>query len=235
MERFAVVPTFRREASLWRLLDSLDIPQSRVLVLNTGEPLERRPRHCVDLGPVSKRNISMWWNLGLRWASLNAEGRDHATLVVNDDVEARDPVGALLADALDLSGADVAYPSQGGTGHLPWVKRTGCELDVTSLGRDPGSETIRVPFTPEKEHRLTGWCFMVRGGRGLFLDPQFQWWYGDNDLEWRAQQGRGTVEVGGIDVVHHHAGEQTLNTPALQRRARLDRQAFVKKWGRQPW
>ena len=222
MERFAVVPTFRREASLWRLLDSLDIPQSRVLVLNTGEPLERRPKHCVDLGPTSKRNISMWWNLGLRWANLNANGRDHAILVVNDDVEARDPVGALLADALELSGADVAYPSQGGTGHLPYVHRS-----VPRCGVEP--------FTPNKEHRLTGWCFMVRGGRGLLLDPQFQWWYGDNDLEWRAMLSGGTVEVGGIDVVHHHAGEQTLSTPALQRRARLDRQAFVKKWGRQPW
>lgn len=221
LELYAVVPTYNRQELLTRCLESLDVPLDHIAVVNNGGPLPGLQGVTVLNWPQRPPNIQTMWNIGLAWADAQANGRPHATLLVNDDVEAFSGLAVTLARALEATGADIAYPSQGGTGHLPWVHRT-------------ASSMYGQPTTPEKAHRMTGWCFLVRGD-GLRADERFVWHYGDNDLEWRAQQLGGTVEVPGIEVVHHHPGEQTKASRALQDQARRDRETFRRKWGRSAW
>lgn len=225
---YAVVPTYNRQELLERCLDSLDVPLDQIAVVNNGDEV-RCPQGVTVLDhPERPPNIQRMWNLGLDWAAREARGRNHGVLLVNDDVEALSGLALTLAHFLVLSGADIAYPSQGGTGHLPWVLRKDTLLPK---GR---------PETPDKAHRMTGWCFMVRGdsamgGPGLRADERFVWHYGDNDLEWRAQQAGGTVEVPGIEVVHHCPGQQTAASEELRAQVRRDRARFRVKWGRNAW
>ena len=43
-----------------------------------------------------------------------------------------------------------------------------------------------------------GYCYMIRGSSGLRLDEGFVWWYGDDDIEWRARIAGGVGLVGGL-------------------------------------
>lgn len=241
MDVYAVIPTYNRPQSLWRLLRRLDVPQERVLVINNGE---KRMVQVFQQGytvinhPERPPNIQRMWNIGLDWASREAQGREHAVLVLNDDVEALGPLAEPLAAALAQSGAQVAYPSMGTLQHFQWTKRLPIVQDE-AWDPELGPEDPK-PWTPEKNRRMTGWCFMLRGdsaatGPGLRLDEDFAWYYGDNDLEWRAQIAGGTVEVSGIEVRHHHPNEQTLASPELKAQTRVDRRTFELKWGRPAW
>lgn len=245
MKLFAVIPTYNRPALLRRLLERLDVPAAHTIVLNTGdEPLgDLGDVREVFLGPQTRRNISKWWNIGLSWASLNAEGQDYAVLVLNDDVEPQGPLAVPLAHALEQSGADIAYPTQDPDFQGQWTRRRASALPIAVA---EGLVVDHKPYTPAKPNRLTGWCFLVRGDRpsmgprhpaqrGLRADEGFVWWYGDNDLEWRAQLCGGTVEVAGVDVLHLHPGEQTAANPQLKAQTRVDRRAWFRKWGRAPW
>lgn len=231
LDVYAVIPTYNRPQLLLSLLARLDVPAARTVVVNTGAerlgPVLGDVRE-VFLGDQTKRNIQAWWNLGLGMTQLAAieAGRPHATLVLNDDVEPQGPLAEPLRAALEASGADIAYPSQGHSCAQCDVQGTGWKLR-----RARGQVQ---PWTPPKANRMTGWCFMVRGD-ALRADERFAWWYGDNDLEWRAQLAGGTVEVAGVDVRHLHPGEQTAANPFLKGLTREDRRAFVRKWKRTPW
>ena len=58
---------------------------------------------------------------------------------------------------------------------------------------------------------------MIRGESGLRADPQFRWWFGDDDLQRQvAALGRKLVCVGGTWVRHLRPGESTDTSPELQ-------------------
>jgi hypothetical protein len=74
---------------------------------------------------------------------------------------------------------------------------------------------------------ITGWCFMLRGESGIMADPQFHWWWGDNDIELQAREKGGAVAVSGCQVRHLHPGGHDHH---MSRRIAVDAELFRKKW-----
>lgn len=154
--------------------------------------------------PGPDRNISRWWNLGLDFLA-DLGLPEWNVLVLNDDVVLGPGVVSELVQALRSGSADLAYPGAiGGT-------------------------------VPEGDpRRITGWCFMLRGESGLRLDESMAWWYGDNDLDWRARQAGGAISVPALRVTHRDPNGYTNRVPGLAMQAGRDRETFLKKWGRLP-
>ena len=78
------------------------------------------------------------------------------------------------------------------------------------------------------DDRMAGYAFVLDGEKGLRADEQFQWWYGDDDLQRRAEQAGGVVYVGGLDVEHRHPNSTTVGL--LADIAEADRLRFMRKW-----
>jgi hypothetical protein len=80
--------------------------------------------------------------------------------------------------------------------------------------------------------RMAGYAFILDGDKGLLADEQFQWWYGDDDLQRRAREAGGVVRVWGYDVEHRYGGHSTQGHFADI--AAADAQRFKAKWGVTP-
>lgn len=76
------------------------------------------------------------------------------------------------------------------------------------------------------DHRMAGHAFILDGDVGLRADPQFRWWYGDDDLERRAGK---VAFVPGEGVEHRHPNSTTVGV--LREIADADKQRFERKWG----
>lgn len=87
---------------------------------------------------------------------------------------------------------------------------------------DAGAGCVQRSF----DTRMAGYAFILNGDRELRADPQFQWWYGDDDLQRRA--GR-IAFVPGQDVVHRHPNSTTVGR--LAEIAAEDGLRYQKKWG----
>lgn len=219
---WAVIATKDRPFELHGLLSDLPDPNKVVIVDNGSMPGVRQYAGSVMVArsvlcrPMIQPNLSKLWNDGLDEADRLATG-PYEVAVLNDDL--RVPPGTLemLAEALRLYDAAAAFP------------------DVFGELR-PGQVDILHEAKPHNLfHRMTGYCFMLKGELGLRLDERFRWWYGDDDLEWRAAQHGGVARVGGVTVEHLHPNESTHYSPELTEQTRLDRAAFVEKWGLEPW
>lgn len=212
---WTVVTTHDRHGMLAALLTDLN-PEHTVIVDHASTPPViadvARVIRC-DCTP----NISHLWNLGLNYVDSRARGTGYFVAVLNDDL--RIPPGTLegLAEALDDTGAAVAFP------------------DVHGLLR-PGQTDVRTKPGPVNLFtRMTGFCFMLRGSIGLRADEELVWWYGDDDLEWRAAERGGTVRVGGVTVEHLSPNGSVATDVGLAEQTVLDRATFVAKWGNPPW
>ena len=73
---------------------------------------------------------------------------------------------------------------------------------------------------------------MVGLDHGLACDPQFRWWYTEDDLEMQARQ-IGPVGLVGACPVEHRTSHGL--DPLRARWAVEDRERFVAKWGCEPW
>jgi hypothetical protein len=164
--------------------------------------------------PPGPLNLSEKWNLGLDMAeaAARAEGNHRwNVLVLNDDVEFGSDLVPRLAKGLRSSDENwIAFPN--------WASLDIADGDAVPMaGRDP--------------YRMPGWAFMVRGESGLRADPQFRWWYGDDDLQQQVSAlGRKLVCVGGTWVRHLRPGVSTQTSPELQAIAERDGEAFSAKW-----
>ena len=178
-----------------------------VLVANGG--FTPRPRDLPDVIVVEDRapdrNISRWWNLGLdRLVQLGL--MEWNALVLNDDTVLEPGAVHRLAEALRRHRAALAHPGL----------------------------SERLLTEPSPQERITGWCFMLRGEGGLRADESMAWWYGDNDLHWRAIQSGGALTVPHVGVFHTDPNGYTNRVPALAEQAGRDRETFLARWGRLP-
>jgi GT2 family glycosyltransferase len=214
---WAVIATRDRHRELADLLEDLD--QARAVVVDNGsDPPVRAGVAEVVRDNEQPPNLSRLWNLGLDAAARHVPpDTAYEVAVLNDDL--RIPAGTLdtLADAMRCRGGAAAFPDQHG------LLRAG-DVDV-----------LRKAEPHNLFHRMTGYCFLLAGELGLRADERFRWWYGDDDLEWRAALAGGVVRVGGAAVNHLHPNGSTASSPELSAQAGLDRAAFVAKWGRPPW
>lgn len=104
--------------------------------------------------------------------------------------------------------------------------------DLTGIAVAPGDVLVSGPADQRHVYnRIHGSCFMVAGELGLRFDPQFRWWYSDDDLETQARHLGGVGLIGGLGVKH------VDNPPSAESQAHavVDRARYVSKWGREPW
>lgn len=203
---YAVVPSYGREC-VKQCLDSL-VDQVDLLFLVQTRQFAIRPHPkliILPCDPGRELNISEWWNMGIKAAAVAADGRramlgrDRERLHEWDVVVVND-------DAIVLPGlvAGLSAGMRAGTADLAY----------------PGLPSGRV--TP-----ITGWCFMLRGEAGIMADPQFRWWYGDNDIELQARAKGGAVAVPGCQVTHLSPGG---HDDSMRAQIAADTELFHKKW-----
>lgn len=119
--------------------------------------------------------------------------------VINDDIELAEDALTTLVDAMD--GATIASP--------------GPRRRVT----DPSKS---VPMT------LNGACWVLDASTGLRADEGYRWWYGDNDLDWRARRDHGGVVSVPVGFDHLTPNHLTAEREDLQALASLD----LARWNR---
>lgn len=210
--RFAVIPTHSRPLDLLDCLAAI-VPQvDEVFVISnraaytTDLILDRvTVVYCLDDPP----NISRLWNIGLDAADTYARGAVFDVAVLNDDVVV--PPGWFDGIQSHLREHDA-------------VAGSAASVQAVVVHRRPGPVNLH--------HRMQGYAFMLDGSYGLRADEQFQWWFGDDDLEWRARQAGGVVLTPRFHVEHRHPNSTTVGV--LADIAGQDRIRFKAKWGELP-
>lgn len=220
--RAAVIPTRNRHDLLADCINSVADQVDRVIVLDnlSDPPIDPDPWHGkvgAATVPIDPPNISTMWNIGIVLADVAAHGLDvdqWDIVVLNSDVVVPRGWVAALSTAMRATSAVLAYPDQHG-------------------GANTVLHTKAEPI--DLRQRITGYAYMLRGETGLRLDEDLAWWYGDDDLDWRAREQGGALLVPGIPVEHRCANGSMYERPELQEQAGRDRETFARKWGRTPW
>ena len=221
VEIWTVVLTHNRHEELLNLLTDLsaDIPVDHMVVVDHASepPIKTAGENIRVIRDEGPANISRLWNIGLDAVDDRAWSEDYHVAVLNDDL--RVPKGTLpaLSAALVKHKATIAFPDQHHT---------------LRLGRVAVART-RGPYN--LFYRMAGYCWMLNGASGLRLDEDLVFWYGDDDLEWRAAERGGVVRVGGVSVDHLDPSGSVNRSPELARQTGLDRDTFIGKWGEPPW
>ncbi|MDX3230644.1 hypothetical protein [Streptomyces sp. ME19-01-6] len=161
-------------------------------------------------------NISRLWNIGIRLADQDAwcrSAREWDVIVLNSDVVVPPCWVETLSSAMRSTPAVLAYPDQCG-----------------------GAEQIlhTRPEPVDLRQRITGYAFMLRGETGLRLDESMAWWFGDDDIDWRAREQGGALLVPGLAVEHRCPNGSMQERPELAEQAARDRETFIARWGRAP-
>lgn len=209
---WAVIPSAGREL-LHDCITSLTGQVDGIVVVANG-PLRGQPiPGAVTIDDTTDTpNISRWWNLGIDYYAAFGAPEWNA-LIVNDDVVVPPHTVAALAGALRNHGVAMAYPNQ--------------HDEYATIWREAKPVSLF--------HRITGYCFMLRGENGLRFDETLAWWFGDDDADWRARETGGAALVPGCRVEHRAANGWSASHPELSVQAGRDRQTFLDKWGRAPW
>lgn len=210
--RFAVIPTKDRPKDYFDCMSAI-IPQvDGVVVVSHDAPYTYKslePEVVIPYHP-DVPNISVMWNLGLAEASRLAGDAPYDVAVLNDDAIVAPTWFNMVSGMMHDKECKAASANQ-----FTYQHRVFRKAGPISLG-----------------YRMAGFAFILDGTAGLYLDEQFQWWYGDDDLDWRAREAGGVALVGGVPVEHRHPSTTTVGK--LADIAGDDRQRFINKWGRAP-
>jgi len=221
---FVVIPSLDRHKMLDRVINNLGLPQSQVIVIDTGSnpPLDRhlKNRAIVLSRPRdSERNIQKWWNAGLDYIKSSAEFKKidkYHVAILNSDLLIERSDLDLLQDALTVSGTVISHQDHSNELHVG-------ETDIK----------YKIGDTPWR-YKITGYCFVIDGDLDLRFDERFSWWYGEDDFEWRARQSGGVVRVGGVNVCNVDLDGSIRDNQSLVPFLLKDQEAFVEKWGTVP-
>lgn len=214
--RFGVIPTNGRECVI-QAIGALRPQVDHIMVIQAGRSIIFRdyPLGVVVVTDNEKPNISRWWNTGIDWAKNVATALGHErwdVAIINDDVIVPSGWMCFVADDLREYGA-VA----------------GC-----SGGLDYGSLIVHRVAGPVPLHeRMQGFAFVICGESGLRADEELTWYFGDDDLGWRAAEAGGMALKPGCHVTHLYPNGQV--TPDLHVQNAESAEAFKAKWGYMPW
>jgi hypothetical protein len=217
---FGVAACYRQDLEKMRVaLATLGLPKNRVVVVTNGvNPPTEEELPTATVVPFTAHtdlNLPDWWNVGLEWAERQAKGNPFEVFVFNADTWAtRDTVETLATVLRDK--------------------------DLAATGPDQfdrvrsGDVYINRSLEPlhDLTYRLPGYAPLLRGELGLRYDPQFRWWYQDDDIEWQARAAGGTGLVGGTRVDHPIGGNPLTSLQAQY--AAEDQPKFARKWGKAP-
>lgn len=76
---------------------------------------------------------------------------------------------------------------------------------------------------------LDGACWVLDLSTGLRADEGYRWWFGDDDLDWRARRDHGGVIALPVPYTHLRPNGYTSDNPALQALAAQD----ATRWAQQ--
>jgi len=79
---------------------------------------------------------------------------------------------------------------------------------------------------------LNGACWLLDLATGLRADEGYHWWYGDDDLDWRARTQHGGVMSLQVEWAHLHPNEETKMRADLIALTELDRLRWHQRGGR---
>lgn len=215
---WVVITTHNRPIELQDLIDDLTetIDSDHIVVIDhqSDPPVQQYDYERLRRDD-GEANISRLWNRGLDVVTGLADGQHHVA-VLNDDLRITPGTLERLSQVIDVEGVAVAYP------------------DVHGMVKDGDVVVLRRPEPHNLFFRMTGFCFMLNGELGLRADEELVWWFGDDDLEWRAATHGGSAQVGGVTVDHLHPNGSMVN-PAFVEQVGRDRETFIRKWGVPPW
>lgn len=210
---FVVIAAKNRHDMTYRLLSQLDENAHVLLYDNGSDP----PFDAID---ATGWPLHRMWNAGLDEAAKTAAeiGADRWNVaILNNDLEVPPGFLAQLEGGIRASDDNwISYPNYHGV-EIPVGQA------VATKGEGGDGRT------------LSGWAFMIRGESGLRFDEQFQWWYGDSDIQRQAEAaGKNVVCVGGCFCTHLEPNRSTQSSPERIAQAVADEAAFAKKWGVDP-
>lgn len=217
--RYAVVTTYNRPDVALECIESIGKQADTILVIDNGdtkampyaeESTSLTPYYTypIDMQPV---NLSALWNAGIRLAASDAErmGVDQWDVAIFND--------------------DCIVPPD-------WFERVQTEMrNTTAVACCTGPVTglLQQPGIINIHHRMTGWAFMLRGEAALLADEQFEWWFADDDIDWRARQQGGMLMISGGPVENRFPNGYTTGYRA--ERIATDAANFKIKWDQMPW
>lgn len=215
---YAIIPTHDRLHMLADAVHSIIDQVDFVFIMNNNKEetlhLAGPKIRTFDV-PTVIPNIQEFWNIGIYLAKSTAFSRNYPeydVVILNDDVRCPPNLVETLSSEMRKTSAVLAYPDQ-------FCERT---------------ELHTVPEPIDLTARITGYAYMLRGESGIRLDEEFVWWYGDDDLDWRAREMGGSLMVAGCKVEHRAPNVQTNSRPELLAQTAVDRQTFINKWGVAP-
>lgn len=230
MEFFAVIPTYNRPKELMALVNQLlyqGVRSDHILVIdNSDQDVIAVPYATYKFDSDRSPHIYAMWNAGLEWANDKNSAlipvsdpwwptNDHCVAVLNDDIIIPNNFVDRMTEVMRAFQPTIAFPNQ--HGHR-----------VALFNKQPGGIDL--------SHRMAGYCFVVNGRSGIRLDEDFKWWYGDDDLDWRARSDyAGTYLVQDVTIQHLYPNQSTNSDSSRGIQARIDRETFVKKHGEAPW
>jgi hypothetical protein len=207
MNRFAVIPTYGREC-LHDCIEAIRPQVDHIFLIGHNFEPDILPDDCTLIPyNVEVPNISTMWNLGIDAAHELNNFHPSLVAVLNDDA---------------IVGPDWFFRVEKGI--LENRAVLGCMSEVDRLYL----QTEHSNHLP----RLSGFAFIINAAFGIRLDEQFQWWWGDTDLDWQARRAGGLVVVPG-EIDHRFPNGTT--TGILAEIAGQDRERFIAKWGSAPW
>lgn len=221
MSTWIISPCKRsRVDELRNLLFTLGHPSQNVVVVTTmpdpveGDDVEHQADHVVVFEKPGLL-FGEWFNLGLDYIASQETDEKCEVLCVGS---------SLIGDP------DV----------IPALRRALRDNNLTMCGPDmfsivpAGQVAMQQHAVRTLQNRVLANCFMIDAALGLRFDPEFRWWYSDDDLEMQARQLGPVGNVGGVNVRMTHPDGHYLSEEQAQW-AIEDRTKFVTKWGQEPW
>lgn len=224
MDLYAVIPTVgERNDTLIPMVNTLLTDGVGVIIVENGSQSVPTCEFVNEGWAVISHdwmgepvNLSLLWNLGLDLAADLQKDvpNDYVVAVLNDDLTLQHGTVQRFADAIQQTGAAVAFASW----HAAFDVEVYTDADPWHLG-----------------NRMVGYAFALRGSAGLRADEDLLWWWGDSDLDLRARRAGGVAAVKINGLEHHDPNGYTNRNPALYAQAGRDRETFQRIHGFLPW
>ena len=77
---------------------------------------------------------------------------------------------------------------------------------------------------------IPGYCWVLDIKSNIRADEKLRWWYGDNDIQYKAAMQGEFIYVP-CEVKHIHPNELTSSNPDLIELTKADQRYFEEKWG----
>ncbi len=229
MNRFSVIITHNRPELLRDTWQAIGPQVDMVIILDNASdpPVDHRFLHssewrtAVVKVPDQPPNLSKLWRLGITLVT--------GLLIGQDTVAGGGAHIAMLCDD--------APPPPGWFGAVvEAMAATGAVIGCSAAQPFGWAGPPRVKTSPDSNltERMPGWAWILDPVSTVRPDEQFEWWWGDTDIDWQARAAGGMVMIGSHPVPNVRPNDFT-SRPDLMAQSGLDGERFAAKYGSRPW